>query len=332
MLYRSNSKPDWDDSHNYGWQHLVSLSLYLYVLALGFFLGFAVARRSLHSPDRQLAEKASPMASQDDAMMGEGEQSAGGAGNSGLEQNSAESPTGETISKRAALPLAPHRSPPDTGQVTMASTERRLQEGRSELTGAPSSVEGTAQGFSRPYDRFVDPALAWRIGDADAGVSSERAAALVKESDSWSRRLHEELNRPYPSVPVAVVLRDGDLRDRHAPGGGVLRVGAMEDARLRLGIDLPRKFPTIRPDIRAHADSVYSYVSQARGSRVAWYWRRRVLDMEDRLEAEFLRRYVATGDEFGARYLTLAKLPWPRFRSPSPGDTPLAPAAVVARR
>lgn len=187
--------------------------------------------------------------------------------------------------------------------------------GKPLLLASPTTMSGLIEPLA--LERLGDTAVTVRTIPMDPSV-----LAVLEASEILSNRLREALSRP----------RAGVARTAR-PRGGVddgSRLGAAESVAktLRRGEPLlPRiapiaKFPSIRGDLQAHADYVYSQVSQVRGSRVAWHWKQRILRMEDRLEAEFLRRYAATGDEFGSRHLVLSKLPTPRFRTPTPSIAP----------
>lgn len=173
-----------------------------------------------------------------------------------------------------------------------------------------------------PMSRLIEPLALERL---EATAVSGKAIpmdpavlAVLEASEILSNRLRESLSRPRAGVTLAAPPRGGvDDRSRLGAGESVAKTFRRGEPPLPR-IEPIAKFPSIRGDIQAHADYVYSQVSQVRGSRVAWHWKQRILRMEDRLEAEFRRRYAATGDEFGSRYLVLSKLPTPRFRTSSP--------------
>ncbi len=158
---------------------------------------------------------------------------------------------------------------------------------------------------------------------------SPSTLAALDETERLRRKLQTLWSTPHPDVTALyeIALRKLEMEEQHfatsVPKREVFTPVVSPDARRRGMI------PSIEEDIMAHADYVHGLVSQKRGSRVAWFWRRRILEKKNRLEAEFLRRYAATGDELTSRYLVLAKLQTPHFRN-EPSETTYKPEAALA--
>ncbi|GIW96262.1 MAG: hypothetical protein KatS3mg110_4303 [Pirellulaceae bacterium] len=220
--------------------------------------------------------------------------------------------------------------------LSSESTARAVLPEVGRPAGTATTVRmGGAVARATPGISGLDQAARTRVGFAEAPEFALRdlkptlspvVLAALEKSEQLSKQLETQLAAPRldPRTALEALMRE------HAKLAAVREpdierkvwIPAIADEARRRG-----KIPSIREDIRAHADFVYAQMSQARGTRVAWYWKRRILEGEDRWEGEFLRRYAATGDEFTSRYLVLRKLPTPRL----PAEPSMASDPLLAR-